>query len=172
MKPRSGFTTTELLVTLAIISVLAGLAYPVGRSVVRHAHKATCLSNLRQIGAGLESWLQDHGQVMPDWQAGRRSRNEDVAVMEVELLSYVGSAEVFRCPADDSEFERSGSSYLWNSTQSGRHRTKLEFFGGGGDPGRVPLVTDKEAWHPGEPGVNFLFADQSVANGAKFQVNE
>lgn len=172
MKPRSGFTTTELLVTLAIISVLAAIAYPAGRSVVRHAHKAACLSNLRQIGAGLESWLQDHGPVMPEWQAGRRSRSEEVPVMEVELLSYVGSAGVFHCPADDVEFARSGSSYLWNSTQSGRQRTKLEFFGGGGDPGRVPLVTDKEAWHPGEPGVNFLFADQSVVNGANFQVND
>src|SRR5690606_32594177 len=50
MKLRSGFTTTELLVTLAIISVLAAIAYPAGRSVVRHAHKAACLSNLRQIG--------------------------------------------------------------------------------------------------------------------------
>ena len=167
-----GFTLTELLITLGLIAALSAIAVPAGLGIRRKAQQAACLSNLRQIGAGLEGYLQDHAQILPEWQAGRRSKTEDVPVMETALLPYVGSPEVFHCPADKTEHARSGSSYLWNTTQSGRHRAKLEFFGTGGDPRRVPLVTDKEAWHPGEPGVNFLYADSSVSGGVNFGVNE
>ncbi len=169
---RRGFTLTELLVTLGIVAALAAISVPVGLSVHRKAQRAACLSNLRQIGMGLESYLQDHGQVLPEWQAGRRSKNEDVPVMETALLPYVGSEEIFHCPADKTEFARSGCSYLWNTTQGGRHRTRLEFFGSGGDPRRIPLVIDKEAWHPGEPGANFLYADLSASSKVSFGVNE
>ena len=166
-----GFTFTELLVVLAIIAVLAAIAVPVGRSVMARSRSAACLSNLRQIGAGLEAYLQDHAQMMPDISAGRRSKAEDTPVLETALAGYLPNPESFHCPADHGHFGKSGCSYLWNSSQSGRHRLRLVFFGKEGDDRRIPLVTDKESWHPGEPGVNFLYADLSASSKVEFGVN-
>jgi hypothetical protein len=47
----------------------------------------------------------------------------------------------------------------------------MEFFGKYGTDKRIPLVTDKEDWHPGESGTNFLYADLSASNKVKFGVN-
>ena len=166
-----GFTMTELMVVLLIIVALAGIAFPVGRSVLARSRSAACLSNLRQIGIGLESFLQDNNQMMPELAAGRKTKVDEAPVLETQLASYLPNPEVFHCPADHVEFERSGCSYLWNTTQNGRHRTKLEFFGKTGNDQRIPLVIDKESWHGGESGVNFLYADLSASSKVQFGVN-
>lgn len=166
-----GFSLTEVIIAVLIVATLAGISYPLIRSGVRSSHKAGCLSNLRQIGLGLESYLQDHNQRMPEIEAGRRSRSEDIPVLETVLADYLDSEEVFRCPADPDQFEASGSSYLWNHTQSGLRRTQLSFFGTD-DASRIPLVIDKEAWHPGSNnGSNFLYANMTAANRVAFAVS-
>lgn len=166
-----GFSMTELMVALVIVVALAAVAFPVGRSVLAKSRSAGCLSNLRQIGTALESYLQDHNQTMPELAAGRKTKAEEVAVLETELAGYLPNPEVFHCPADHEQFERSGCSYIWNTTQNGRQRTKLEFFGKTGNDQRIPLVIDKEDWHPGESGVNFLYADLSASSKVQFGVN-
>lgn len=167
-----GFTLTELVVVLAIVVTLAGISIPLIRSGIRSSHKAGCLSNLQQIGMGLESYLQDHNQRMPELVAGRKSRDEDVPVIEVLLKPYLQTEEVFHCPADSEIFAASGSSYLWNTTQNGLPRSKLSFFGEEGDLSKIPLVIDKESWHGGEDsGSNFLYADYSASNRLKFSVS-
>jgi len=166
-----GFTLMETLVVIAIIVALAAIAVPIGRSVMAKSRSAACLSNLRQIGTALEAYLQDHTQTMPEIAAGRKGKNEDVPVLETELASYLPNAEIFHCPADHKCFEASGCSYLWNSSQSGRNRMQLVFFGKEGSDRRIPLVTDKEDWHPGESGVNFLYADLSASSKVEFGVN-
>ena len=169
MKTR-GFTLTEMLVALLIVAVLAGIAWPVGRSMVARSKQAACLTKLRSIGIGLESYLADHNQILPPLEAGRASTREEFPVLETVLLPYMeGSKEAFHCPADHKVFARCGSSYLWNSTQSGRHVNQLAFFGEKARPERIPLVTDKEDWHPN--GVNFLYADQSTSTEVRFSTN-
>lgn len=171
-EPR-GFTITELIVTVSIIAVLAGIAFPVVRGSIRASHKAGCLSNLRQIGFALEGYLQDHQQRMPELVTGRESRGEDLPVLETALLPYVGGEQLFHCPADDEIFAKSGSSYLWNGTQSGLPRTKLSFFGEDRRLSRIPLVADKEAWHAGgDVGTNFLYADLSASNDIQFDISD
>mgnify|MGYP000291895756 FL=1 len=170
---RRGFTLTGMLVAIAIVVVLSAIGYPVIRAGVRASHKAACLSNLRQIGVGLESYLGEHGQFMPELEAGRRSRDEDLPVLETLLDDYLRDPGVFRCPADQEQFAKSGSSYLWNTTQNGLHRTRLAFFGVEGDPSRIPLVIDKEAWHGGGgSGSNFLYADLSASNRVQFATSD
>lgn len=164
-----GFTLVEVLVAIAIIAALSALVIPVSRSFLAKARQATCLGNLRQIGIGIESYLQDHNDTMPNLEAGRRSRDEDLPVMDNTLNEYLSSEDVFHCPEDKTFFRDTGSSYLWNSTQSGRNKLRLVFFGVRGDPSRVPLVTDKEAWHLGESGVNILYADYSASK--EFKMN-
>ncbi len=86
--------------------------------------------------------------------------------MDTVLASYFESAEAFHCPADKVQFAKNGCSYSWNSYQSGKHVSKLYFFGI--RPESIPLITDKEAWHPG--GTNFLYADLSSSNKPRFGV--
>lgn len=167
-----GFTLTEMLVVLLIIGGLSAIAFPIVSSGIRASHRAGCLSNLRQIGVGLEAYLQDHNDRMPELEAGRKSRDENLPVLETVLTPYLGETEVFHCPADKELYAASGSSYLWNTTQNGRHRTQLAFFGVERNDSRIPLVIDKEAWHVGgDSGSNFLYADFSASNRLQFSVS-
>ena len=166
MRRARGFTLPEVLVALAIVATLLGIGIPVTRSVLARSREAACLNQLRGLGVGLEAYLQDHQQKLPELEAGRETKTLDVPVLETVLLPYVGSPGDFRCPQDREWFVKSGSSYLWNSTQSGRHVTSLSFFGNTDRPDKIPLITDKEAWHP--TGTNFLYADQSASNKLRF----
>jgi prepilin-type N-terminal cleavage/methylation domain-containing protein len=166
MKPR-GFTLTELLILLAIIAALAGVVYPLGRSLLARSREASCLGQLRSLGVALQGYLQDHQQTMPEIAVGRGSRTEEAPVLETVLIPYVSSPDAFRCPQDRDEYMKSGSSYAWNSTQSGRRVSQLEFFGIDADrPQQIPLIADKEGWHPS--GTNILYADMSSANQLRF----
>jgi len=167
MKSR-GFTLVELLVVILIIGVLAAISYPVIRASVAKSKQATCLSNLRNVGVGLESYLQDHNRVMPMLAAGRSSKTDDTKVLETELAPYLTNPDVFHCPADAKEFTKSGSSYLWNTVESGLPENKLSFLGLTGDTQRIPLVADKEAWHPGPMSTNILYADLSASRDLRF----
>jgi prepilin-type N-terminal cleavage/methylation domain-containing protein len=172
---KRGFTLAEMLVVVAIIVVLAAIAVPVGVGMARQGDKTRCLGNLRQIGLGLESYLADHSDLFPELELGRMSRDEDVPVLEVVLAEYVGDPETFHCPADTEKdlFAASGSSYMWNSTQNGRHKLRTSFFGSENRPETVPLVLDKEAFHGGEEtgGVQMLYADYHISNKVEFHVS-
>ena len=162
----SGFTLVELLIVIAIIAVLTGVAVPVGLSMRDKSREAACMGNLKSIGVGLQLYLQDNNNLLPVLALGRESKSSQEPVLETVLLEYLESPDVFQCPADEEQFEKTGSSYNWNVTQNGLHISKVAFFGKEGRPDAVPLVSDKESWHPG--GTNFLYADYSSSNKARF----
>jgi prepilin-type N-terminal cleavage/methylation domain-containing protein/prepilin-type processing-associated H-X9-DG protein len=164
---RRGFTLIELLVVLTVIAVLAGIGIPLARSALAKSREASCMNQLRSLGVALESYMQDHGQKLPELVTGRASKTEDVPVLETVLLPYLESPAAFKCPQDTKEFEKSGSSYMWNSTQNGLHVSQLKFFGIAERPDKIPLIFDKDStWHPG--GTNFLYADQTTSNKPRF----
>lgn len=167
MKTR-GFTLMELLVVLAIIGTLAGIAIPMTRSVVGKSRQAACLDKLRGLGVGLQGYLQDNNNRMPTLASSRTFKTEDVAAMDTILLPYLGgSLEAFHCPADQEAFAKSGSSYCWNPfIKGGEPISRSAAFGI--DAERLPLIYDKEAWHP--VGTNFLYPDMSSSNQLRFAV--
>jgi len=62
---RSAFTLVELLVVVAIICLLAAILFPVFATVRERARQTSCLSNLKQIGLGLEQYLSDYDSIYP-----------------------------------------------------------------------------------------------------------
>ncbi len=162
-----GFTLVEMLVVIAIIATLAGIGYPVIRSSIDKSREAACLNQLRSLGVALESYLQDHNNIMPQMEAGRASKATDVPVLDTVLFPYLQSPDAFKCPADQKQFDQTGSSYLWDFLQSGKPVSQLSFFAIK-DTSRIPLITDKESWHP--DGTNFLYADLSASNKTRFAV--
>lgn len=56
-----GFSLVELLVTLGVVAVLAAILVPAVQKVREQSGNARCVSNLRQIGAGMSLYSQDQG---------------------------------------------------------------------------------------------------------------
>lgn len=166
---KRGWTLQELMIALAIIGTLVVVAVPIGKSVKRKSGQSSCLSVLRGLGAALEGYLIDHQGRYPDIAMGRSTKGGNQEVIEVALLDYAGSKTAFRCPADHEHFDKSGSSYFWNETQSGFRYSQLGFMGI--DKDSIPLIYDKEAFHGGKNGTNFLYADQSVNQKVDFNVD-
>jgi prepilin-type N-terminal cleavage/methylation domain-containing protein/prepilin-type processing-associated H-X9-DG protein len=68
---KAGFTLVELLVSVAIISILAGLLLPVLGTVRESARQIQCLNNLRQIGGAIDCYLGDHNSwIFPQYTPG------------------------------------------------------------------------------------------------------
>ncbi len=61
-----GFTLIELLVVIAIIAILAAILFPVFAQAREAARKASCSSNLRQIGTAFQMYAQDYDELLPD----------------------------------------------------------------------------------------------------------
>lgn len=161
-----GFTMVELLVVVAIVAALGGIAFPVGRSMLAKGREGACMSNLRSMGVGLQAYVQDNNNRLPTLALGRKSKSPGEDVLETVLARYIGDGEVFHCPADHSLFAETGCSYNWNITQNGLRMSQVEFLGIKDRPEAVPLVSDKESWHPS--GTNFLYADSSISNKPRF----
>lgn len=62
---RGSFTLVELLITIGIVALLAGLLIPATGRARETARRAGCLSNLKQIGAGLELYGQTNRFCLP-----------------------------------------------------------------------------------------------------------
>jgi prepilin-type N-terminal cleavage/methylation domain-containing protein/prepilin-type processing-associated H-X9-DG protein len=66
----SGFTLVELLVVLAIVSLLAALLLPALASAQHRARQARCVSNLRQLGLAAQLYWDDHENLCFKYRLG------------------------------------------------------------------------------------------------------
>ncbi len=69
---RCAFTLIELLVVVAIIAILAAMLLPALSSAREKARRASCVTNLNQMGKALEAYCGDYSQYYPCWTAWGR----------------------------------------------------------------------------------------------------
>lgn len=94
---RQGFTLIELLVVIAIIAILAAILFPVFAQAREKARRASCVSNLKQIGLGFMQYTQDYDETMPIAAYDMWNR-QTTKWMDI-IQPYVKSTQVFDCPS-------------------------------------------------------------------------
>ena len=93
----AGFTLIELLVVIAIISALAAILLPVFAAAREMARKATCTSNLKQIGTAVQMYDQDWDGVLPD--SGSYADGGDVVGLLLPYTKQAFGQGIWICPS-------------------------------------------------------------------------
>jgi len=98
-RQRRAFTLIELLVVIAIISILAAILFPVFARARENARRASCMSNLKQIGLGILMYKQDYDERYLCHYAGN-----PLVAWPVILQPYIKSTQLFDCPSYNYTF--------------------------------------------------------------------
>lgn len=102
---KSGFTLIELLVVIAIIAILAAILFPVFARARENARRASCQSNMKQLGLGVLQYSQDYDEKL-------------ILEYNVEQLwpgivqPYLKSIQVFDCPSGIEKFNGGYDPYI------------------------------------------------------------
>lgn len=120
------FTLIELLVSMGIIAVLASMLLPALNRARDMAKSSLCLNHLRQIGIGLDLYVEDNAGYIPNISGQYMGSSIPVARIKMGpravdfalgrlVSSYQLPAKVFGCPLNDSRLP----AYVEQAWQSG-----------------------------------------------------
>jgi prepilin-type processing-associated H-X9-DG protein len=100
-KGLEGFTLLELLIVIAIIMLLAAILFPVFARARENARRASCQSNLHQIGLAMTQYVQDNDGRYPTVLGDKDPDDTTQGTWWPEkIYPYVKNAQVFLCPSD------------------------------------------------------------------------
>ena len=106
----AAFTLIELLVVMAVIAIIASMLLPVVTRVKRKGAQAQCMSNLKQVGIGIEMFTDDNADMLPGpLVASARASYDNTSSEELifHIAHYLNDprpstktviSKVFRCP--------------------------------------------------------------------------
>jgi prepilin-type N-terminal cleavage/methylation domain-containing protein/prepilin-type processing-associated H-X9-DG protein len=171
---KRAFTLIELLIVIAIIGVLAGLLLPVLSKAKEAGRGTVCLSNLRQLGLGLQVYVQENNNRLPDMRDALLGTNSLPATNTIPLPApdtvlmrhTGGNTNIWRCPSDRVDiFGQTGTSYAWNSLLNGQDADHLVVMNIAFGQSLIPVFYDKDNFHKDRgvgKEVNFLYADGHI----------
>jgi len=107
----SGFSLIELLVTIAIVSILAALTFTWLKKVRLGAERTGCLTQFRQVGANIHRYLADN-QMIFFGQGTPGTDSNWIKQIDPEASPI---KNIYKCPGDKSP-PRIERTYRFNST--------------------------------------------------------
>lgn len=147
LSARRAFSIIDLLVSMAVITVLIGLLLPSISAVREAARQVVCASNVRQHGLGIAMYADDYQGFLPYSKFGNRDRATQFQPQLMTMLhteeapqvwdglgilfaqEYLEAPGVFYCPS-----HRNGhvlNTYLPNwASRTGRIEGNYQFRGG------------------------------------------
>jgi prepilin-type N-terminal cleavage/methylation domain-containing protein len=122
-----GFTLIELLIVMATVAILAALAVPAFNKVFESAKATKDTSNLRQIGAATQMYMNDNNGVFPG------SATQSWMSQLEQNQKYLSSWRVLESP-----FDKRSTSELGDGTTAVSYGINANVL-----PGNVPISADK-----------------------------
>jgi prepilin-type N-terminal cleavage/methylation domain-containing protein/prepilin-type processing-associated H-X9-DG protein len=151
---RKGFTLIELLVVIAIIALLAAILFPVFARARENARRASCQSNLKQIGLGIMQYAQDYDERLPSSRhTGPNGRDFSWPYM---IEPYVKSRQVYRCPSQVVPASVSASNNIVSTGVYSGSAVPISYYANGG-PGDTNAAANAAVFGGSRPmneGVN------------------
>jgi prepilin-type N-terminal cleavage/methylation domain-containing protein len=117
-----GFTLVELLIVIAIISIVAALLFPVFAAAKSASNQALCTSNLRQLGMGVNLYENDLDDQLP-WSYSWDDNSIWATAVNPYIHAYFkNSAGLWSCPVSGTF----GQAYATNCQVIGMIDTRTQ----------------------------------------------
>lgn len=159
------FTLIELLVVIAIIAILAAILFPVFARARESARAASCKSNLRQLGAAIQMYIQDYDEMVPPAATCAGSAiytypNNSTGTCWLwyhPLFPYTKNTQVLNCPSAPTKYVGAyhppggygGNQYAWGrslATYTRPAELGMVMDGGWGRGGNAAVVDPANGW--------------------------
>lgn len=109
-----GFTLIEMLVIVAILTVLASILWPVFHRTHCDERAASCQSNLKQIGLALAQYKQDYDDRLPAIVNGTYHKGQQRYALSWRgvLKDYLKANGVWKCPSNLNNSQASALDWM------------------------------------------------------------